>query len=78
MSSEQPVCPYCGRHLGHLKQRCTDVMEYSLGEDGCYDEGKEVRTECSGFECPYCGRVIAEDEAHAIMFLRGEWRPEKA
>lgn len=76
MSAEQPRCPSCGRPLGSLKQICTDVMEYMLGEDGCYDEGREVKTECGKFVCPYCGATIAEDETHAIMFLRGQWKPE--
>ncbi len=67
---EAPKCPNCGRPLSYLKRVCTESTEYELSEDGCYEKAETSKEDCSGFVCPYCGYLIADDETKAIEFLR--------
>jgi transcription initiation factor IIE alpha subunit len=67
---EGPKCPKCGKPLSYLKRVCTESTEYELSADGCYEKAETSEEKCSGFACPFCGFIIAEDETSAIEFLR--------
>jgi len=72
-----PVCPKCGKEIGHLMGYARVWQEYKFSIDEESNEQHEfVDSTMDGdndeFECPECAMLLFRCEEKAKEFLRGE------